>query len=136
LHEETEQKENKPFLNPGIKRTFLFCFKFLVFTFSLAFLLIVYSIVTGERPDFLDYQTLKDYLNYASNLTIFIGAGLLLILLNPFQKSSVVVTAGRYRAPNQTRYADEIIKRNVSDWHRTWGTLLGIVIGILLSTVH
>ncbi|MHA1971701.1 MAG: hypothetical protein ACTSW1_01840 [Candidatus Hodarchaeales archaeon] len=131
--ETNNQQEKTSDWRPELKRVLHFTGQLLLVNFLIALLFIVYPIAFRHEP--VPDQILIRLLNVTGGVSILTSLLLLLLLLNPFQQSKVVTTAGRFRAPSQSRYQDDIIKRQVSDWPKSVAAALVLFLGFFLAVM-
>ncbi|MHA2303898.1 MAG: hypothetical protein ACXACU_00810 [Candidatus Hodarchaeales archaeon] len=104
-----------------------------LFLVTVGFLVI--HIVLGNPNNLFSVETIKLALDIKGGISIICGFTFLAFFSLTSNREHVVRTAARFRSPKQLSYSNDIIKRQMDDWHRAMGTILLIICGFLVLVI-
>ena len=94
-------------------------------------IILILNLLSGNLNNIFSQRTLKLILDTHGGISLLSGFLFLVLFSLTSTREYVVRTAARYRAPSQLNYSDDILKRQMSDFHRAFGSVLIIICGFL-----
>ncbi len=125
---ETQKKSNWLF---EVQKIFFFWIKAELILLVITTIILIFNLITGNLSEIFSTKTLKLILDTHGGISLFSGFLFLFLFSLTSNREYVVRTAARFRAPNQLHYSDDILKRQMSDFHRAFGSVLIIICGFL-----
>ncbi|MFX0087378.1 MAG: hypothetical protein ACFFAU_17140 [Candidatus Hodarchaeota archaeon] len=125
------EAQTKSSLFSEIQKILRFWIKAELILLVITTVILIFNLITGNLKDIISVKTLKLILDTHGGISLLIGFFFLFLFSLTSNREYVVRTAARFRAPNQLHYSDDILKRQMSDFHRAFGSALVIICGFL-----